>query len=66
MMVKAKPALFYPRKVKDKKKQASPDFKPVGNSIEERPASINKRENVDDFEIDTVIQTREKTSVGWH
>lgn len=55
MMVKAKPALFYPRKVKDKKKQASPDFKPVGNSIEERPASINKRENVDDFEIDTVI-----------
>ena len=52
--------MFYPRKVKAKKKQASPNFKPVGNSIEERPASINKRENVDDFEIDTVIQTREK------
>ncbi|MBT0903037.1 IS30 family transposase, partial [Streptococcus lutetiensis] len=35
-------------------------FKPAGKSIEERPESINKRENIGDFEIDTVIQTRAK------
>lgn len=52
--------LLYPRKVKAKKKQASPNFKPVGKSIEERPDSINRRENIGDFEIDTVIQTRAK------
>ena len=50
--------MLYPRKVKAKKKQASPDFKSAGKSIEERPEIINKRENVGDFEIDTVIQTR--------
>ena len=50
--------MLYPRKVKAKKKQASPDFKSAGKSIEERPESINERENVGDFEIDTVIQTR--------
>ena len=50
--------MLYPRKVKAKKKQASPDFKSAGKSIEERPESINKRENIGDFEIDTVIQTR--------
>ena len=49
--------MLYPRKVKAKKKQASPDFKSAGKSIEERPESINKRENVGDFEIDTIIQT---------
>lgn len=52
--------MLYPRKMKAKKKQASPDFKSAGKSIEERPESINKRENVGNFEIDTVIQTRAK------
>ncbi len=52
--------MLYPRKEKTKKKQASPNFKPAGKSIEERPESINQRENVGDVEIDTVIQTRAK------
>ncbi|MEX5398829.1 IS30 family transposase, partial [Streptococcus sp. ZJ93] len=52
--------MLYPRKEKTKKKQASPNFKPTGKSIEERPESINQRENVGDVEIDTVIQTRAK------
>lgn len=52
--------MLYPREVKAKKKQASPNFKPLGKSIEERPDSINKRENIGDFEMDTVIQTRTK------
>ncbi|GFG44755.1 IS30 family transposase [Streptococcus canis] len=51
---------LYPRKEKTKKKQASPNFKPAGKSIEERPESINKREHSGDFEIDAVIQTRAK------
>lgn len=51
---------LYPRKNVASKKQASPNFKPAGKSIEERPTSINKRENSGDFEIDTVIQTRAK------
>ncbi|GAA0056548.1 IS30 family transposase [Streptococcus canis] len=51
---------LYPRKEKAKKKQASPNFKPAAKSIEERPTSINKRENSGDFEIDTVIQMRAK------
>ncbi|EIQ81148.1 transposase IS1239 [Streptococcus canis FSL Z3-227] len=51
---------LYPRKEKAKKKQASPNFKPAGKSIEERPESINNREHSGDFEIDTVIQTRAK------
>ncbi|SQG96660.1 transposase IS1239 [Streptococcus pyogenes] len=52
--------MLYPRKSKAEKKQASPNFKPAGKSIEERPESINNRENLGDFEIDTVIQTRAK------
>ncbi len=52
--------ILYPRQEKAKKKHASPNFKPAGKSIEERPESINKRENIGDFEIDTVIQTRAK------
>lgn len=52
-----KEALLYPRKAKPMKKQASPNLKPAGKSIEGRPESINKREKVGDFEIDTVIQT---------
>ncbi|WP_119875858.1 IS30 family transposase [Streptococcus respiraculi] len=55
-----KDGMLYPRKEKTKKKQASPNFKPAGKSIEERPESINQRENVGDVEIDTVIQTRAK------
>lgn len=52
--------MLYPRKETAKKKHASPNFKPAGKSIEERPESINKRENFGDFEMDTVIQTRAK------
>ncbi|MBT1050711.1 IS30 family transposase, partial [Streptococcus lutetiensis] len=52
--------MLYPRQEKAKKKHASPHFKPAGKSIEERQESINKRENIGDFEIDTVIQTRAK------
>ncbi|CYV09647.1 transposase-like protein%2C IS1239 [Streptococcus suis] len=33
--------MLYPRKGKSVKKQASPNFKPVGKSIEERPDIIN-------------------------
>ncbi|WP_461258210.1 IS30 family transposase, partial [Streptococcus canis] len=55
-----KAGMLYPRKNVASKKQASPNFKPAGKSIEERPTSINKRENSGDFEIDTVIQTRAK------
>ncbi|EIQ80880.1 transposase IS1239 [Streptococcus canis FSL Z3-227] len=51
---------LYPRKNVASKKHASPNFKPAAKSIEERPTSINKRENSGDFEIDTVIQTRAK------
>ncbi len=53
-------ALLYPRKSKAEKKRASPNFKPAGKSIEERPESINKRENLGDYEIDTLFQTRAK------
>ncbi|WP_444811677.1 IS30 family transposase, partial [Streptococcus canis] len=52
--------MLYPRKNVASKKQASPNFKPAGKSIEERSESINNRENIGDFEIDTVIQTRAK------
>lgn len=52
--------MLYPRKRKENKKKGSPNFKPAGKSIEERPECINNRENVGDYEIDTVIQTRAK------
>lgn len=53
--------MLYPRRRKvNHKKRVSPYFKPAGKSIEERPKSINERQNVGDFEIDTVIQTRAK------
>ncbi|MFC3928233.1 IS30 family transposase, partial [Streptococcus caprae] len=52
--------MLYPRKSKAEKKQASPNFKPAGKSIDERPESINNRKNIGDYEIDTVIQTRAK------
>ncbi len=51
---------LYPRKNVASKKHASPNFKPAGKSIEERPESINNREHSGDFEIDAVIQTRAK------
>ena len=35
--------MLYPRKKKAIKKQASPNFKPAGKSIEERPEDINLR-----------------------
>lgn len=53
-------ALLYPRKGKVKKKQASPHFKPVGQSINERPDFINQRLEMGHYEIDTVVQTRAK------
>ena len=56
----SKANLLYPRKGKSLKKQTSPNFKPAGQSIEQRPESINQRANIGDFEIDTVIQTRAK------
>ncbi len=33
--------MLYPRQEKAKKKHASPNFKPAGKSIEERPESIS-------------------------
>ncbi len=55
-----KAGMLYPRKNVASKKHASPNFKPAGKSIEERPESINNREHSGDFEIDAVIQTRAK------
>ncbi|HFI0084083.1 TPA: IS30 family transposase, partial [Streptococcus suis] len=40
------------------KKQASPNFKPAGKSIEERPEVINLRLELGHYEIDTVLLTR--------
>lgn len=47
--------MLYPRKKKAKKKQASPNFKSAGKSIEERPEVINLRLDTGHYEIDTVI-----------
>lgn len=52
--------LLYPHKGKAKKKQVSPNFKPVGKSIEERPEAVNQRLETGRYEIDTVTQTRAK------
>ncbi|HFI0677364.1 TPA: IS30 family transposase, partial [Streptococcus suis] len=52
--------MLYPRKRKGVKKQASPNFKPAGKSIEERPEVINLRLENGHYEIDTVLLTREK------
>lgn len=56
----SKADILYPRKGKTPKKAASPNFKPAGKSIDERPENINQRLENGDFEIDTVIQTKEK------
>ncbi|HEM6018072.1 TPA: IS30 family transposase, partial [Streptococcus suis] len=52
--------MLYPRKGKGGKKQASPNFKPAGKSIEERPEVINLRLENGHYEIDTVLLTRAK------
>ncbi|CKB16660.1 transposase [Streptococcus pseudopneumoniae] len=52
--------LLYPRKGKANKKQASPNFKSTGKSIEQRPEAINLRLENEHYEIDTVLLTREK------
>lgn len=52
--------LIYPRKPKAEKKRASPRFKPVGKSIEERPEFINQRLENGHYEMDTVILTKQK------
>lgn len=52
--------MLYPRKAKAAKKKASPNFKPAGKSIEERPEIINLRLENGHYEIDTVILTKAK------
>ena len=52
--------LLYPRKGKSVKKQASSNFKPAGQSIEQWPEAINLRLENGHYEIDTVLITRAK------
>lgn len=52
--------MLYPRKPKAIKKQASPHFKPAGQSIEKRPEAINLRLENGHYEIDTVLLTQTK------
>ncbi len=52
--------LLYPRKGKTVKKQASPNFKPAGQSIEQRPKAINLRLENGHYEINTFLLTRAK------
>ena len=52
--------LLYPRKEKTVKKQASTNFKPAGQSIQQRPKAINLRLENGHYEIDTVLLTRAK------
>ena len=54
--------LLYPRKRKVHSKQASPNFKPFGKSIEERSEVINQRLENGHYEIDTVILTQKKNN----
>ncbi len=56
----SKQDLLYPRKGKSVKKQASTNFKPPGQSIEQRPEAINLRLENGHYEIDTVLLTRVK------
>ena len=53
-------SLLYPRKEKTVKKQASPNFKPAGKSIQQRPKAINLRLENRHYEIDMVLLTRAK------
>lgn len=57
-----KEEMLYPRRRKAAKKQASSNFKPAGQSIEDRPEEINLRIENGHFEIDTVILTKEKNN----
>lgn len=57
-----KEAMLYPRKPKTKKKEAAPNFKPAGKSIEVRPEAINQRLENGHYEIDTVILTKTKNA----
>jgi IS30 family transposase len=52
--------MLYPRKGKSVKKQASPNFKPAGKSIEDRPEVINLRLEKGHYEIDTLLLTKVK------
>ena len=52
--------MLYPRKRKAPKRTASPDFKPAGKSIDERPEAINQRLESGHYEIDTVVEERAK------
>ena len=54
--------LLYPRKGKSVKKQASTNFKPAGQSIEQRPEAINLCLENGHYEIDSVLLTRGKTT----
>ncbi|VLI80185.1 IS1239 transposase [Streptococcus pneumoniae] len=56
----SKQDLPYPRKGKALKKQASTNFKPAGQSIEQRSEAINLRLENGHYEIDTVLLTRAK------
>ena len=56
----SKQDLLYPRKGKAVKKQASINFKPAGQSIEQCPEAINLRLENGYYEIDTVLLTRAK------
>lgn len=50
--------MLYPRHSRAVKKTASPNFKPAGQSIEERPEVINLRLENGHYEIDTAILTQ--------
>lgn len=50
--------MLYPRHSRATKKTTSPNFKPAGKSIEERPEAINLRLEIGHYEIDTVILTQ--------
>ena len=67
MMVKAKgltvgmsTIYYWIHQGKTVRKQASPNFKPAGKSIEQRPKAINLRLENGHYEIDTVLLTRAK------
>ncbi|CGF90095.1 IS1239 transposase [Streptococcus pneumoniae] len=51
---------YHNQKFSPDKKQASTNFKPAGQSIEQRPEAINLRLENGHYEIDTVLLTRAK------
>ena len=52
--------LLYPQYRKPKKQRVTQPKRPLGQSIEERPESINDRSEYGHWEIDTVLLTKEK------